>query len=106
MKPFSVSYLQYVFIQTFLRHFLFDIVVGAEFEREVSQMIGCDPNGHRDDVALAVSSGDDASAVLSTGFVGTWTRIAEGVSADSASSMVKIVLDLEHNASVIQKEHL
>ena len=95
-----------MFIQTFLRHFLFDIVAGAEFEREVSQMIGCDPNGHRDDVALAVSSGDDASAVLSTGFVGTWTRIAEGVSADSASSMVKIVLDLEHNASVIQKEHL
>ena len=93
----SDSYLQHMLIQTLLRHFPVDVVVGAEFERKVTQMIGCDPNGHHDDVSLVVGSRCDASAILSAGFVGTWVGIAESISADSTLSMISKVLNLEQD---------
>ena len=86
-----------MFVQTLLGHFLLGIAVGrAEFEHEVTQMIGLDLNGRRDDVTLVVGAHDDSLAVLPSYFVGAWVWIGEGIPADSASSTIFIVLDLEN----------
>lgn len=99
-SPFSTfAHPQHVLVQTLLGRLLPDVVVGAQLEEEVAQVVGCDLDGHVDHLALLVGLDDDAGGELSPGLIGAWLLGVEGVPADSALAAVQTPLGLPSDLS-------